>query len=61
VLIEAYPNPIDKREASERAGLSPDAGHTSNMYGGLRSMGVIDYPTPGTVVALPVLFLEGAA
>jgi hypothetical protein len=61
VLIEAYPQPLNRREASERAGLSPDAGHTNNMYGGLRTMGVIDYPTPGTVVALPVLFLEGAA
>ncbi len=59
VLIAAYPEPIDKREAAERAGLSPDAGHTSNMLGGLRSMGIIDYPEPKMVVALPVLFLEG--
>jgi len=61
VLIAEYPNPIDRREAAERAGLSPDAGHTSNMFGGLRSLGIIDYPSPKTAVALPVLFLEGAA
>ncbi len=59
VLIEVYPNVLDRREASERAGLSPDAGYTNNMYGNLRSMGLIDYPSKGTVVALPVLFLEG--
>lgn len=59
VLIAEYPNPMDKSACAERAGLSPTAGHTGNMFGGLRSMGIIDYPTPGTVVALPVLFLEG--
>lgn len=58
VLLDAYPEPVDKREAAENAGLSPDAGHTLNMYGGLRSMGLIDYPSPGKVVALPVLFLQ---
>lgn len=58
VLIAAYPNALDRREASERAGLAPDAGHTNNMYGGLRSMGLIEYPAQGRVVAQPVLFLE---
>ncbi len=63
VLIAAYPQPMDRREVAERAGLSPDAGHTSNMFAGLRSLGVIEYPSPKTAVALPVLFLEveGAA
>ena len=58
VLIDVYPESLAKVECSTRAGLSPDAGHTQNMYGGLRSLGVIDYPSPGHVVAQPVLFLE---
>jgi hypothetical protein len=30
----------------------------ANNLGRLRSLGLIDYPRPGQVVALPVLFLE---
>jgi uncharacterized protein DUF87 len=60
VLIPAYPSPLPKEEVSTRAGLVPGAGHTVSQYGRLRSLGLVDYPTPGTVVALPVLFLEGA-
>jgi len=58
VLIDAYPKALEKQEVAEKAGLSPDAGHTLNMFGGLRSMGLIDYPSSGMVAALPVLFLE---
>ena len=35
-------------------------GTYGNILGRLRSLGLIDYPSPGEVVALPVLFLEGA-
>lgn len=59
VLIQSYPNPMVKEQASVEAGLSPTAGYTQNMYSRLRSLGLIDYPTKGEVVALPVLFLEG--
>ena len=34
-------------------------GKTYTALGSLRSLGLIDYPSPGQVVALPVLFLEG--
>lgn len=33
------------------------SGYTNNL-GALRSLGLVDYPRPGRVVALPVLFLE---
>lgn len=59
VLIAAYPKEQPRDVVSEEAGLSPTAGHTNNMYGGLRSLGLIDYPHQGWVVACPVLFLDG--
>jgi hypothetical protein len=58
VLINAYPETLPKQAAAEGAGLVAGAGHTVNCFGRLRSLGLIDYPTPGDVVALPVLFLE---
>ncbi len=58
VLLPAYPAALAKDDASMKAGLVPGAGHTVSSYGRLRSLGLIDYPTPGQVVALPVLFLE---
>lgn len=63
VLIEAYPGPLRKQEAGARAGyqVSADAGGTfGNILGRLRSLGLIEYPRPGEVVAQAVLFLEGA-
>ena len=33
----------------------------TNPLGNLRTLGLIDYPQPGRVVALPMLFLEGGA
>ena len=62
-LIDAYPAALPKQEAGERSGyrVGPDVGGTfGNILGRLRSLGLIDYRRPGGVVALPVLFLEGA-
>lgn len=62
-LIESYPSAISKQDAGARAGynVGPSVGGTfGNILGRLRSLGLIDYPAPGQVVALPVLFLEGA-
>lgn len=63
VLVKAYPDALTKQEAGARAGyqVGPAVGGTfGNILGRLRSLGLIDYPRPGEVVALPVLFLEGA-
>lgn len=38
--------------------MSPTSGGYFNNLGALRTLGVIDYPSPGRVVALPVLFLD---
>lgn len=57
-LIAIYPEPITKDELAEAADQSPTSGGYFNNLGRLRSLGLIDYPVPGQVVALPVLFLE---
>ena len=38
--------------------VSPTSGGYFNNLGSLRSLGLVDYPQPGTVAAQPVLFLE---
>lgn len=57
-LIAAYPQPIDKNHLAENIGVSPTSGGYFNNLGSLRSLGLIDYPRGGEVVALPVLFLD---
>jgi hypothetical protein len=59
-LIDAYPEPLEKAELAERAGQSPTSSGYTNNLGGLRSLGLIDYPRSGEVVAQPLLFLEEA-
>lgn len=58
VLIEAYPKDLPKEEVAQRSGYAMGGGAFSNPLGRLRSLGLIDYPMPGHVMALPVLFLE---
>jgi hypothetical protein len=57
-LIAAYPEPIAKEDLAEKAEASATSSSYTNNLGTLRSLGVIDYPERGSVVALPVLFLE---
>jgi hypothetical protein len=57
-LIATYPNVLAKSDLAERAGQSPTSGGYFNNLGRLRSLGVIDYPRPGCVVAKSILFLE---
>lgn len=57
-LIELYPASIAKDDLAKRIGVSPTSGGYFNNLGALRTLGVIDYPAPGAVAALPVLFLE---
>jgi hypothetical protein len=61
VLIDAYPEALTKQECGARSSytVGDNVGGTfGNILGRLRSLGLIDYPAPGKVVALPVLFLE---
>jgi uncharacterized protein len=58
-LIDIYPDSMDRTDLAEAAGASPTSSAYGNNLGALRSLGLIDYPEPGMVMALPVLFLEG--
>lgn len=58
-LIDAYPSAIAKEDLAAAADASATSSSFSNNLGALRSLGFLDYPAPGHVVALPVLFLEG--
>jgi hypothetical protein len=60
-LVKLYPDPIDKAELAQKAEASATSSAFTNNLGALRSLGLIDYPAPGQVAALPVLFLEEAA
>ncbi len=60
-LITVYPEPLDKATLAEIAEASATSSAFTNNLGTLRSLGLIDYPSPGQVAALPVLFLEEAA
>jgi rubrerythrin len=57
-LIAIYPKSIAKAALAERIEVSPTSGGYFNNLGSLRSLGLIGYPRPSEVVALPVLFLE---
>lgn len=60
-IIAAYPDPIGKQDAGERAGytVGPKVGGTfGNILGRLRTLGLIDYPSPGFVAATDLLFLD---
>ena len=58
-LIGVYPDALAKDALAEVIGVSPTSGGYFNNLGSLRSLGLIAYPRPSEVAALPVLFLEG--
>jgi hypothetical protein len=58
VLIALYPDAIEKERVAEMAEASVTSSGFANNLGAMRSLGIIDYPSPGKVVAKPVMFLE---
>jgi len=59
-LLAAYPQPMDSADLAHAAGYTPGAGSFNNPRGRLRTLGLIDYPTPGQCVARALLFPERA-
>jgi len=55
-IIAEYPNPLPKESLARRIDVSPDSGSYANNLGRLRTSGAIDYPRPGYVKAMEVLF-----
>jgi len=48
----------NKDVLADSIGVSKTSGGYFNNLGSLRTMGLIDYPSPGRVVATSILFLE---
>jgi len=59
VLIREHPRSLDRDELAESVGVSSTSGGYKNNLGALRSLGLIDYPQPGRVVATALLFPQG--
>lgn len=59
-LIEVYPDSLAKDALAEAAGVSAASSGYANNLGALRSLGLLDYPTPGNVAATSALFLAEA-
>lgn len=56
-LIDVYPDDLLKEDLAELAGASSASSAFQNNVSGLRSLGLVDYPTQGYVVATEVLFV----
>lgn len=57
-LVASYPGEVRKDDLAIATNQSPTSGGYFNNLGRLRSLGLIEYPRPGFVVAKSVLFLE---
>jgi uncharacterized protein len=58
-LLDAYPRALDRETLAVLADLRVTSSHFANTLSSLRSLGAIDYPAPGQVVATETLFPEG--
>ena len=56
-VIETYPDPVDLDSLAQASGYEKGGGAFNNTRGRLRSLGLIDYPAAGFVVAKPILFV----
>lgn len=57
-LITAWPHPLSRADLAAAAHVAPTSSGYANNLGALRTLGLIDYPAPGTVCAADVLFLR---
>lgn len=55
-VIDAYPNDMSVQELAQASGYEI-SGNFNNMKGKLKTLGLIDYPSPGRVKAEPFLFI----
>ena len=56
VLIARYPKPITREALAQAASASASSSSFTNNLGALRSLGLLDYPAKGQVVATKLLF-----
>lgn len=55
-LISAYPNAMTNEDLASASGYAPGSGGFNNPKGRLRSLGLVEYPAPGQVIASKILF-----
>ncbi len=58
-LVAAYPAALSRTDLAERAGTSAASSYFEKNVSALRTLGLVEYPDRGHVVARDVLFLEG--
>lgn len=56
-LMDVYPESISNADLASRSGYAENTGSFNNTKGKLRTLGLIDYPSPGQVRAEDVLFI----
>lgn len=54
-LIDEYPDDISRELVAHKAGQSPKSSGYTNNLSALRSLGLVDYPSPGTAVATDLI------
>jgi len=59
VLLKHYPKAIDSTKLAEASGYTPGSGGFNNPRGRLKTLGLVEYPSPGMVIAKPLLFPGG--
>lgn len=59
VLTQVYPDSIDRQQLAELVEASATSSAFSNNLGAMRSLGLLDYPNKGYVVATALLFPPG--
>ena len=57
-LIDAYPDSLSVGELARVSGYESGGGAFNNIRGSLRTLGIVEYPEAGRVVAKGVLFLD---
>ena len=57
-LIECHPDDLSRDELAEQADASPRSSGFTNNLSALRTLGLLDYSSPGRVIAQPELFLD---
>lgn len=58
VVIGCYPQSISRDDLAKATSYAPDGGGYLNLVSSLKSLGFINSPARGQVVALPILFVE---
>lgn len=59
VLLKHYPKSMDSTKLAEASGYTPGSGGFNNPRGRLKTLGLVEYPSPGMVIAKDLLFPEG--